>query len=130
MVILSNLGLTEEEILQIFETCKNLKNIPEEDLIINIEILKQIGCKEKHIRNILITNPDYLLKDKEDIILLINKLNQLNITHLYLLINSNPFLLTLEPFELEEFISQKQKEGKTLEDIKNLIENNPYIIEE
>ena len=55
---------------------------------------------------------------------------ELNITYLNLLFDSNPFLLSKEKFEIKEFVSKKEKEGLTKEDIKDLIESNPYVIDE
>lgn len=128
MEILFNLGLTEENIREMLEISPFIKNLPEEDIAINIEILNQIGCKRRHIKNIIIANPNYLLEDKDEILEIITILNNLHFTHLYLLLDTNPFLLTTSKKDIESFIKTQKQNGLTDNNIKDLIENDPYII--
>ena len=48
----------------------------------------------------------------------------------YLLFDSNPWLLNKDLFEIEEFIEKKQEEGLLLEEIVDLMDSNPYVIDE
>ena len=47
-----------------------------------------------------------------------------------LLIDSNPFLLNNDSYEIDEFILKKKNDGLTISDISDLIDSNPYIINE
>ena len=74
---------------------------------------------------------EFLNNMKKDTLDLLNYLKEeLNITYLNLLFDSNPFLLSKEKFEIKEFVNKQEKEGLTKEDIKDLIESNPYVIDE
>lgn len=105
-------------------------NLSEEDMQAKIDILSKIGCSKQHIINIITTNPFYLTSVSSSIINLINKLKSLNITNLYTLFDSNPYLLNAEAFEIDEFIGKKEKLGLSLIDIVDIIESNPYFLED
>lgn len=129
MVELLNLGLTEEEIKNIYETNIDIKYSSEEEIIKLIEILKEINCTSKEIQNIIVSNPFYLTRLHEDIIKLINILIKLGFKNLNLLFDTNPYLLDIDDFEIENFINTKTN-NYTKEEIINMITSNPYIITE
>ena len=53
-----------------------------------------------------------------------------NKEYLNLLFDSNPELLNKDVFEIEEFINKKKNDGISLEDIVDLIDSNPFVIDE
>lgn len=113
--------------IEIFPNIINLSNIELEN---SIDLLKNINCNDRQIRNILISNPYYLDRSNEDILNLIKKLIQINIKNINLLFDSNPFLLNKDAYEIEEYIYKELNKGKILDEIIDEFESNPYIIDE
>ena len=130
MYILFELGINENEIINMIEQVPEIKDLEDIEIERKIYLLKQIGCLDKHIRNILIANPYYLDSFNEDIISLIKTLNKYRFNNIYLLLDSNPFILNLESFEIEDYINNKLKNNYELEDIINELESNPYLFNE
>lgn len=130
MKILYKLGLSDYDIKNMIELCPDLNDITDQNIITNINILTSIKCSEKHTKNILLSNPFYLTRDDDDILSLIKKLNELNISNINLLLDSNPFLLNKNAYEIDDYIKKELKSGKDLEEIIDEFESNPYIIDE
>ena len=76
------------------------------------------------------SNPLYLNRCNEDILNLIKRLYDLKINSLNLLFDSNPWMLNKDAFEIDDFIYKKQQEGIVLEYIIDMLDSNPYIINE
>ena len=129
--ILKELEMEDQDIKNILSMDIDFDSFDINDIKGNIELLKLFGFSLKEIRNIVIANPMFLNNMKKDTLDLLNYLKEeLNITYLNLLFDSNPFLLSKEKFEIKEFVNKQEKEGLTKEDIKDLIESNPYVIDE
>lgn len=128
MDILYNLGFSNQEIDEIIEICPGIKGLTFEEIIINIEVLKQIGCKDRHIKHIILSNPNYLLESSYDVCEVISYFNELGITSIYLLFDTNPFLLTISKNDLEIYVENKLKNGFSLEEISDLLEKDFYIL--
>ena len=130
METLYKLGINDNDMKYILEQLPEILETKEQDIEEKIYLLEYIGCNERHIRNIIISNPLYLDRITSDIIKLINKLNNYGFTNLDLLFDSNPFLLNKDAFEIEEYINQRLSKNNSLEDIIDEFETNPYIIDE
>lgn len=130
MKTLYEFGLTDSDIKDMIEICPTIINLSDDEINRNIEILKQIDCQEEHIINILTSNPFYLDRNSDDIINLINTLKHYNISNINLLFDTNPFLLNKNDYEIDNYIEQEKKLGKSIDDIIDLLESNPYIIDE
>jgi len=126
---LYNYGFSEFEIKEILQNNQELLDIKKEEVKEKIDILKNIGCNEVIIKNIIITNIFYLNRITKDILLLINKLNSLNIKNLNIIFDSNPFLLNKEDYEIDNFINEKLNLGYTMEDIIDIIESNLFELD-
>lgn len=126
---LIELGLSSNDIENMILLNPMIKFLNFEEIESNISILENIQCENRHIKNILITNPFYLTRSIDDIEKLINKLLSLGLTNLNLLFDANPFFLNLDSFEIDEFIKEKQKDDMLLVDIIDLIDSNPYIFD-
>lgn len=122
---LVELGITEEEIKDMLELNANL--LEENELNILVDILYLLNCDEKIIRHILITNPLYLSRTKEDVVGLINKLFEIGLRNLNLLFDSNPYLLDLDDFDVEDF---RIEHNYSNEELANIIEEDPFIFSE
>lgn len=130
MGILFELGISDNDIKSMLELCPELINIGDDDIKKKIDILSFIGCNIRHIRNILISNPYYLDRIDNDILKLINYLKYIGVSNIYLLFDSNPYLLNKDMFEIEEYINSKIKLGLSISEIVDEFESNPYIIDE
>lgn len=127
---LYEVGFNDDELKEMVNINRELVNITDEDIDNHILFLEELGCKQRHIKNILISNPFYLNRSLEELKDLIKYLNGLGFTYLNLLFDSNPELLNKDVFEIEEFINKKKNDGISLEDIVDLIDSNPFVIDE
>lgn len=105
-------------------------NCIDEDVKEKIQMLKQIGCSSHQIKNILLGNPWYLSRCVGDVTATLNKLHQLGLEALYLLIYENPFLLNVDVFEIDDFINRKKIENYSMDEIIEMIEENSIVITE
>lgn len=117
MEYLFNLGFNEDEIKDIITTNNEVMDLSDEVIKPLVDILVNVGCKDYHIKNILIANPYYLSRSTTDVNNLINKLLLLGIMHLETTFDSNPWLLNKDAYEIDEYISNKQSKGLSLEEI-------------
>ena len=122
MKVLFDLGLTENEIRSMLLINPDIPNL-DIDLI---EILKENGCSNNHIKNILIANPLYLSRSKTDVLKLINKLKELGLNHLEITFDTNPWLLNKDDFEISDFIKKQTDLGLTMGEIVDMIDGEMF----
>lgn len=127
ILILYNLGISENTILNMLEIEPDIKDLREDEINEYIMILKNIGCTDKQIINIIGSNPSYLMRISEDVILLINRLTELGFSTLNILFDSNPYILNLDVFEINNYIDDRLKKGEELEDIVDDLESNTTL---
>lgn len=127
---LFSLGIDEKEIKNMLEQIPSLFNISSELVKQKIEILRYVGCSERNMKNIIVSNPEYLERDNDDVIQLIKYLIDKGFTLLNLLFDSNPYFLNYDKFEVEDYINKRLDDGIELEDVIDEIDSNPYIIDE
>ena len=130
MDMLYKLGLEEKEIYEMIERCKDIKDLTEEEIEQKILLLKKLDCNERHIRNIIVSNPDYLNRTNSDVIKLINKLFILDFDCINILLDSNPYILNKDDFEVEGYIKNRLENGEKLEDIVDDLNSNPILFDE
>lgn len=127
---LFNIGVMDEEIKEMIHMCPSIMDLSSEEVIRKINLLKGINCSERHIRNIIISNPYYLDRIDEDIIKLIKKLQELKFSTIYLLLETNPFILNLDSYEIDNYINDRISNNEILEDIVDDMESRPYLFDE
>lgn len=127
---LFNLGISLVTISSMFELNPDIKDMSNIEIQEKVELLKLINCTEQQVINIISSNASYLSKTKEDYLKLISYLYKLGFNTLNVLFDSNPYILDLEPFEIERYIKEKQQEGMLLEDIVDELEGLPYLFNE
>lgn len=108
MDYLYNLDLNENEILDIVDANGEVKDLSEEDIIKYIYILIDVGCTQKQIHNIVTSNPFYFSRDINDVGKFLRRLNSLNVSDLADVLDSNPWLLNKDSFELDEFLMNER----------------------
>lgn len=121
MDVLIRFGFSIEDIKNMMDTNIEIDNIDDDDLSMLINILKEIGCNDRQIKNILVANPFYLNKKEENIRKLISKMEEINMNNLQTIFDGNPFLLNLSAIEFDEIIKCKTSEGLNDEEIIDFI---------
>ena len=127
---LYNLGISENTIKSMLEFNPNLKDITDSEVIKKENILKSIGCSESQIVSIISSNAMYLDRIDNDVIELLTYLSRLGFSVLSVLIDSNPYILNLDVFEIENYIKSRLKNNELLEDIIDDLDSNPYLFNE
>lgn len=124
---LYNLDLSENTIKSMLEINPNIKNLTSLDIIKKIELLRKIGCKDNEIRNIISSNATYLTLEDDEVLSLIFHLKKIGFTSINILLDSNPYILNLQPFEIQNYIEKRTKSGETIEYIIDILETDPYL---
>ncbi|MGN0993234.1 MAG: hypothetical protein ACI4PE_04870 [Bacilli bacterium] len=127
---LYNLGLSENTIKSMFEINPGIKDLTNEEIREKEILLSKAGCTTSQIINIISSNASFLSRTNEEIIKLITYLNKLGFSTLNILFDSNPYILNLEIFEIEEYINKKQEKGIPLEAIIGELDSTPYLFSE
>ena len=121
---LYSFGLSDATIKSMLEMNPN---ITDEDIRDKNEILTRIGCSTSQFTNIVSCNPLFLSRANEGIIKLIKYLTDKGFTWLNILFDSNPYILNLEPFEIDNYIKDRLSIGDNIADIIDDLDSNPYL---
>ena len=127
---LFNLGISNNTIKNMLELVPNIKEMSNKDIIDKINILKNINCSDYQITNIISSNPMYLDRTNEEILKLLQKLNDLGFNTLNILFDANPYIINLEPYEIDNYIKNRLEKNETSEDIIDDMDSNPYLFNE
>ena len=127
---LFELGINDNDLKFMLEHVPNIFDMSRKEICDKIDILKYVECTDRQIKNIIVSNPNYLDRIDNDILKLINYLKQIGFKNIDLLFDSNPYFLNYDVFEIEDYVNKRVMEGKKIEDIIDEIEDNPYIIDE
>src|SRR5574344_2378438 len=101
--ILKKLGISEKTINEMMQICPDIKELEINEIFKKLEILKNIECEMQQTRNIVSSNPQYLIRTNTDINKTINKLKELGFKPLNILFDGNPYILNLDSYEIEEY---------------------------
>ena len=112
------------------ELVPNISEMNEKEIIEKEVLLKRINCDDNQIINIISSNPMYLDRTNDGVLKLINRLEKYGFTTLNILLDSNPYILNLEVFEIEKYINERLNKGEELEDIIDDLESNPLLFNE
>ena len=129
MIELYNLNISENTIKYMLEQNREIIELTEKEIKEKEIILETIKCTKNQIKNIISSNPSYLTTDNKKVLELIKLLYKYNFSLLNILFDSNPYILNLEPYEIENYINERKKEEK-IEDIIDDLESNPYLFNE
>ena len=130
MGILFELGIDNNDIKNMLELCPEIVNMSDNEIKEKIDMLGYIGCSMRHIKNIIVCNPNYFDRINDNIFKLIDYLKKIGVSNINLLFDSNPYLLNKDVFEIEEYINNRREMGMSFEEILDEFECNPYIIDE
>ena len=130
MLELYNLGISEKTLKNMIEINPEITELTNQEIIKKIEILKKINCSKSQILNIISSNPIFLSKTNKEIIKLLSFLIRIGFTTINILLDSNPYILNLEQFEIKNYIDNRTRKGETIDKIIDDIDNNPYLLQE
>ena len=127
---LYRIGISENTIKNMLELVPTISEMSEKEIKEKELILKKINCDENQIINIISRNPMYLDKTNDIVLRLISKLKSYGFSMLNILFDSNPYILNLEVFEIENYINNRLDSGEELEDIIDDLDSNPVLFNE
>ena len=130
MEILYKMGISEKSIMNMLDINPNIRDMSEKEISEKIEILRQLECTDSQIINIISSNALYLGRTNDEIIRLIKYLLELGFDTLNILFDSNPYILNLEIFEIDNYINKRKSLGEKIEDIIDDLDSNPYMFNE
>lgn len=121
---------SEDEIVNLININPNIKDISNSHVESLLKVLEDLGLNSKILRNVIMSNPFYLTRDLDDVLELINCLGEYGIKNIWVILDTYPLFLNLYKSDIDDFIEIKKNEGLSLEDIIEIIESEPYIIDE
>ncbi len=127
---LYRIGISENTIKNMLELVPTISEMSEKEIKEKELILKKINCDENQIINIISSNPMCLDKTNDIVLRLISKLKSYGFSMLNILFDSNPYILNLEVFEIENYINNRLDSGEELEDIIDDLDSNPILFNE
>lgn len=127
---LYNLGLSHNTIKTMIEMNEEIKEISQQEVQEKEIILKKLNCSENQIINIISCNSIFLTRTNEEIIKLINCLYKYGFDNLNILFDSNPYILNLEPFEIENYINERIGNKEKITQIIDELDSNPLLFNE
>ena len=121
---------SEDEIKELLQDNEFIPKQSKENLSRILRILSNQKCSNKIMRNVIKSNPYILTRDPDSLEELIYKLKEYGIIHIELLADTYPFILNKNAYEIDTFFFKQIKEGKSEEEAKELLESEPYLIDE
>ncbi len=127
MDVLIRFGFTIDEIQSMMNTNDSIDTVSDKDIYELIDILKDAGCNDSHIKNIFLCNPFYLTRDVLKVHRFIQKLYEIGCSSLFLLFDSNPYILNINDVDLDRLFNKKLQEGFSREEIIDFINYDRII---
>lgn len=127
---LYRIGISENIIKNMLELVPTILEMSEGEITEKELILKKINCDENQVINIISSNPMYLDRTNDGVLRLISKLKSYGFSMLNILFDSNPYILNLEVFEIENYINGRLNNEEVLEDIIDDLDSNPILFNE
>ncbi|MBQ3475118.1 MAG: hypothetical protein IJH20_03010 [Bacilli bacterium] len=130
MIELYSIGISEETIKNMLEVNPEIKDLSEKEIKEKVLILEKFGCFNDQIINIISSNPTFLSRTKGEILNLVKTLVDYKFRTLNILLDSNPYILNLDPFEIKNYIEKRVEQGELLEDVIDDLDSNPILFNE
>ena len=92
--------------------------------------LKKIGCDERIIKNVIMSNEQVLLRSISDLEKLVSKLREIGLTDIVDLLDANPYILNLDAYEIDDYIKRKEESGESFDEIVDALESEPALFME
>jgi hypothetical protein len=92
--------------------------------------LKKIGCDERIIKNVIMSNEQVLSRSISDLEKLVAKLREIGLTDIVDLLDANPYILNLDAYEIDDYIKRKEESGESFDKIVDALESEPALFME
>jgi hypothetical protein len=92
--------------------------------------LKKIGCDERIIKNVIMSNEQVLSRSMSDLEKLVAKLREIGLTDIVDLLDANPYILNLDAYEIDDYIKRKEESGESFDEIVDALESEPALFME
>lgn len=123
-------NVSQNTLLGMLEQNPLIKDITEKEFDDKMDLLYSIGCSKTQAINIVTSNSIYLTKTNQEVMELINYLKGIGFNIINILLDSNPYILNLEPYEIDKYIKERISNGDKKEDIIDDLDSNPYLFSE
>ena len=123
-IIETRLNVAESQIDALFEKNKFLKQVIAMDIIDLIIFFEEYGLTEEEIAKISIENPYFLTESFERIKYIEKYLNLVDITDIKWMAIHHPISMSQNPMDIKNFIENNIKDGKTNQEIKDILMND------
>ena len=130
MTELYNLGLSDDTINSMIEINPSINDMDNDEILDKKNILKEFNCSDIEISNIIGSNPNLLSRTNEEIYRIVDCLKKYGFSELNILFDSNPDILNLDSFEVDNYINNKKISGMELDDIIDELDTKPYLFDE
>ena len=127
---LYNLGISEITLKSMLEINPEIKELTSKEINIKKLLLKEINCTNSQILSIISSNTLFLSRTKTEIINLIDCLNKQGFKSLNILFDSNPYILNLEPYEINNYINNRINNDESHDNIIDDLDSNPQLFNE
>ena len=116
----NNLDISKIDICKLNSSVFERKEVLGYDLLNEIiSILDDIGCLNKHIKNIFITNPFVFNQSTKEIKKVIELFYKIGLDNLWFIFDSDPYLLNNKCNFYKRIYDRLKKEDKSLKEIAN-----------
>ena len=95
-----------------------------------VNFLKKIGCDERIIKNVIMSNEQVLSRSMSDLEKLVAKLREIGLTDIVDLLDANPYILNLDAYEIDDYIKRKEESGESFDEIVEALESEPALFME
>lgn len=120
-IIEKSLKLSEEQIDELFEKNKFLKQIMAIDIIQLVLFFEKYGITKEEMAKIALENPFFLTENFERIRYIEKYLKIVGIVDIRWMTINHPICISQNPNDIKEFIEINRKNGKTDEEIKEIL---------
>ena len=127
---LYNIGISDVTLNSMLEINPEIVELSDKEIIEKEELLKSVNCTNNQILGIISSNPLFLSKTNSEINKLFSYLLGIGFTTLNILLDSNPYILNLEPFEIKKYIDSRLNNGEEIDEIIDDLDSNPYLFQE
>ena len=119
----------QKEINKLLEMNPKLKYLKKENTRFMIKFLSDLNCNNRVIRSIIIRNSMFLLRPCSEVDELICIFKEYGVDNLDMAFYLYPELLNKSAYEIDNFYCKKRAEGYSNEDINNILEVEPFLID-
>ena len=108
----------------------DLDDLSEDNIINKKDILIAINCTNDQVSSILKRNPLIISKTNKELVNILKFLLTKGFNNLSDLIDTNPFILNLDPYEIDNYINKRIQDGELLENIIDELASKPNLFDE